>query len=210
MKRLLTIIILIGVIAYIVVQYSKDRRFNPPSDYDYPISEEIDTEYYDSLVIKEYYKTALEVGAYARSLWNNDKIDVRYMDRENFNSTQATEYYNLLRATARMLENKLKRSKNLKENQGYNNDQIRLIMEFGTTPEDLKFEENRILLGLQIGMDGSRAWELQKLLNQKGDSIVVDGIFNIITYNRLRAFQTQNGLYPSGVVDNKTLEALLK
>jgi hypothetical protein len=104
MKRLLTMVILAGIISYIVVQYLKDRRFNPPSAYDYPISETIDKEYYDTLILKEYYKVVLEVGAYARSMWNHDRIDVRFMDRENHESTQATEYYNLLRATAQMLE----------------------------------------------------------------------------------------------------------
>ncbi len=209
MKRLLTIVILLGVISYIAVQYLKDRRFNPPSEYDYDISEAIDKEYYDTLVIKQYYKTALEVGSYARSLWNNDGIDVRFMDKENFESTQATEYYELLKATAKMLENKLLKSATLKT-QGYSNDQIKMLIEDGKTPEDLELMSKAYLIGLQIGTNGSEAWELQKLLNAKGDSIPEDGIFNMITYNRLRVFQTENGLFPSGQVDKETLTALLK
>ncbi len=209
MKRLLTIVILLGVISYIAVQYLKDRRFNPPSEYDYAISEAIDTDYYDQLVVKEYYKTALEVGSYARSLWNNDGIDVRFMDKENFESTQATEYYELLEATAKMLENKLLKSATLKT-QGYSNDQIKMLIEDGKTPEDLELMSKAYLIGLQIGTNGSEAWELQKLLNAKGDSIPEDGIFNMITYNRLRAFQTENDLFPSGQLDEQTLKALLK
>ncbi|MBO3698809.1 peptidoglycan-binding protein [Roseivirga sp. E12] len=208
MKRLLTIVILLGVISYIAVQYLKDRRFNPPSAYDYPISEAIDKDYYDQLVVKEYYKTALEVGSYARSLWNNDGIDVRYMDKENFESTQATEYYELLRASAIILENKLLKSAERKK-KGYNNDEIKML-EKGITPEDIEFMHKEHLLGLAIGSNGNDAMELQRMLNSKGDSIPVDGIFNTITRYRLRVFQTENGLFPSGQVDKETLKVLLK
>lgn len=209
MKRLLTIAILIGVISYIVVQYLKDRRFNPPSAYDYSISETIDTDYYDISVVKEYYKTAYEVGSYARSLWNNDGIDVRNMDRENFKSTQATDYYELLETTAKMLEKRLERAADFKE-QGYSNDQIRMLVENGLTPEDIQYKEKSHLIGLEIGVNGQEAMELQQMLNNKGDSLLVDGIFNTITRYSLRTFQTENGLYPSGSVDEKTLKALLK
>ncbi|MFY0591548.1 peptidoglycan-binding domain-containing protein [Roseivirga sp.] len=209
MKRLLTFAILLGVISYIVVQYLKDRRFNPKGDYDYDISETIDTDFYDPMVVKAYYKGALEIGAYARSLWNNDGIDVRFMDREDFESTQATEYYNLLIATTEMLEDKLELSAKYAA-EGYNKDQIKVIMEKGLTPEDIKYEKNSYFLGLRIGMNGQTTMELQQLLNAKGEELLADGIFNIITRNSLRSFQTRNGLYPSGIVNEKTLKALLK
>lgn len=209
MKRLLTIVILLGVISYIAVQYLKDRRFNPPAAYDYTISDAIDKDYYDQLVVKEYYKTALEVGSYARSLWNNDGIDVRFMNKENFESTQATEYFELLQTTAKLLENKLLKSAELKS-QGYSNEHIKLLIEDGLTPEDIQLRKAEHLLGLRIGNNGQEAMELQQMLNAKGDSIPVDGIFNTITRYRLRVFQTENGLFPSGEVDKKTLKALLK
>ncbi|OEK06959.1 peptidoglycan-binding domain-containing protein [Roseivirga misakiensis] len=209
MKRLLTFAILIGVISYIVVQYLKDRRFNPQGDYDYVISETIDKDFYDPMVVKEYYKSALEIGAYARSLWNNDGIDVRFMDRENFESTQATEYYNLLIATTKLLEDKLETSAKYAA-EGYTKDEIKAIMEKGLTPKDIELKEKSYFLGLGIGINGQATMELQQLLNEKGQDLLVDGIFNIITRNGLREFQTKNGLYPSGTVDKKTLQALLK
>lgn len=209
MKRLLTFAIIIGIIAYITVQFLKDRRFNPPSSYDYPISESIDKGFYDSLVLKEYYKTAYEVGSYARSLWRNQKIDVRFIDDENFESTQATEYYNLLLATAKMLEIKLERSNELKA-QGYSNQEVEMLFEHQLTPEDIQFNRNKSMLGLTRGATGAAVWELQDLLNNYGDSIPQDGIFNLITANRLRLFQQSKGLYPSGSVDEKTLKALIQ
>lgn len=209
MKRLIVIVLLIGIGSYITVQYLKDRRFNPPAAYDYVISSEIDTDFYDPIVVQQYYKLALDVGSYARSLWNNDGIDVRFMDKENFESTQATDYYNTLITTVKLLENKLTQSKAYR-NQGYSKEQVKVIMEMGYTPEDIDFEQNSNLLGLKIGDTGANVWDLQKLINTKADSIPEDGIFNILTRQRLREFQSNNNLYPSGEVDEKTLKALLK
>ncbi len=209
MKRLLVIVILIGVVAYVAVQYLKDRRFNPPSAYDYELSQNIDTDFYDRAVLKEYYKTALEVGSYARSLWRNDQIDVRFINNEDFESTRATEVYNEMIATAKMLETKLELSAELKS-KGYNDYEVRMYFEQGLTREDINFERNYHLLDLKIGAKGAAVWELQKLLNTDSDSIPQDGIFNLITANRLKTFQQNNGLFPSGEVDEKTLKALIK
>lgn len=209
MKRLLSIVIIIGIIAYIAVQFLKDRRYNPPSDYDYEISEAIDKEYYDPLVIKEYYRIALEVGSYARSMWFNEKIDVRSIDKAKQKSPEATEYYLQLVASAKFLEDRLTLSKQYRD-QGYSKDQVQLLMEQGITPEELKFQEKSYLLTLAIGSNGAEVWELQRMLNQHGDSIPEDGLFNLITRNRLRDYQRQNDLFPSGRVDENTLRALLK
>ena len=209
MKRLIIIVLLLGLVSYITVQYLKDRRFNPPSSYEYVLSTEIDTDYFDPTVVQQYYKLALDVGSYARSLWNHDGIDVRFMDRENFESTQATDYYNTLISTVKQLEDRLIASKKYRE-VGYTKDETRIILETGLTPEDIDFEKNSNLLGLKIGDSGALVWELQRLINTKSDSIPEDGIFNVLTRQRLREFQTKNNLFPSGEVDTKTLKALLK
>lgn len=209
MKRLLAILIVIAILVYAYFNYVEDRRFNPPSDYDYPVSEQIDTEYYDSTVIRDYYETVLEIGNFARSSWTHDGIDVKSPDYEKHMDKLKADYYKSLRAAARMLENRLERSKRLKD-QGYNNAQVKMIIENGLTPEDLELRKNSYLLGLTVGSSGSAVWDLQKMLNALGDSIPEDGIFNLITTNRLKEFQSQNNLFPSGEVDEKTLKALLK
>lgn len=209
MKRLLILLIVLGICSYLAVQYFKDRRFNPPSAYDYPISEQIDTDFYDPVVLKTYYQTALEIGTYARALWHSEKIDVRFLDQENIASIEAVNYYNQLIVTAKQLENKLLRAKELKD-QGYTNQEVRLMMEQGMSKADVKMRQNSELLGLKVGDVGARVWELQKLLNLFGDSIPEDGIFNILTQKRLKEFQVQNDLFASGTVDMKTLKALLK
>lgn len=209
MKRLIFIVLIIGVGSYITVQYLKDRRFNPPSAYDYPISTEIDKDFYDPAVVQQYYKLAYDVGSYARSIWFNDGIDVRMMDRENYEATQAIDYWNTLKSTVDQLGAQLEYSKSLRD-QGYTKQQVRAIIELNISPEDIEFEKHNYLLGLSVGESGAQVWELQKLLNTQGDSIPVDGIFNVVTRQRLVEFQRQHELYPSGIVDEKTLKALLK
>ncbi len=209
MKRLLFIVILIGIVSYVAVQYFKDRRFNPPSAYDYALSENIDADFYDKTVVKEYYKSALEIGMYARSLWRNDQIDVRSIDNEDFESTRATQVYIEMIASTKMLEDQLELSAMLKE-QGYTNGEVKMYFEQNLTPEDLQIKRLSNLIGLKIGARGAAVWQLQKLLNTDSDSIPQDGIFNLITTNRLKNFQENSGLFPSGEVDKETLKALIQ
>lgn len=209
MKRLLILLIVLGICSYLAVQYFKDRRFNPPSDYDYPISEQIDKDFYDPTVLKTYYQTALEIGTYARALWHSEGIDVRFLDQENIASIEAVNYYNQLIVTAKQIENQLVRAKSLKD-EGFENREIRMIMEQGLTPEEISLRQHAHLLNLKMGDTGAHVWELQKLLNQYGDSIPEDGIFNRMTQRRLMEFQVKSELFASGTVDQKTLKALLK
>lgn len=209
MKRLLILLIVLGICSYLAVQYFKDRRFNPPSDYDYTISEQIDKDFYDPTVLKTYYQTALEIGTYARALWHSEGIDVRFLDQENIASIEAVNYYNQLIVTAKQIENQLVRAKSLKD-KGFENREIRMIMEQGLTPEEISLRQQAHLLNLKMGDTGAHVWELQKLLNQQGDSIPEDGIFNRMTQRRLMEFQVKSELFASGTVDQKTLKALLK
>jgi len=209
MKRLIAIVIFLGIAAYVFVQIKKDRRFNKLSAYDHPISEQIDTEFYDQAVLKDYYKTVLEIGSFARSVWRTKMIDVRQAKLGDREESLEVDYYNELLATALMLQNKLETSKRYKD-QGYSDTDVKMIMEHGLTQEDLRFKEKYYLVGLKIGSNGSSVWELQKILNTKGDSIPEDGIFNLITINRLKEYQSANNLFPSGEVDENTLRALLK
>ncbi len=209
MKRLLAILIVIAILVYAYFNYIEDRRFNPPSDYDYPVSEQIDKNYFDSTLVRDYYETVLEIGNFARSSWAYDGVDVKLPDYGKTEDKLKAAYYKSLWASAKLLEGKLEKSKKLKD-QGYDDDEVRTIIEKELTPNDLKLRANAYLLGLVRGSSGAAVWELQKMLNTLGDSIPEDGIFNLITTNRLKEFQTQNNLYPSGEVDEKTLKALLK
>lgn len=209
MKRLLAIAIIFGVIAYITVQVLKDRRFNAPSDYDFPVSEKIDKDFYSPAVLKEYYGTVLEIGTFARSMWRTYSFDVRSPDAEDSDELLKANYYKSLNVLALRLQDKLERSQVLKE-EGHSLEEIKLLMEKGLTKDDLKLKEKSYMIGLVRGSNGAAVWELQKTLNAQGDSIPEDGIFNLITTSRLKEFQIKSNLFPSGEVDKNTLKALLK
>ena len=135
----------------------------------------------------------MEVGSYARSHWRNQKIDVRFIEDENFESSQATEYYELLNATALMLQAKLEKSSSLKS-QGYTNDEVKVLFEQGLSPQEIDYNRHQYWLGLGRWETGSAVWDLQRLLNVSADSIPQDGIFSLITTNRLKTFQESKGL----------------
>ena len=61
---------------------------------------------------------------------------------------------------------------------------------------------------LRKGDQGVLVSELQRLLNQRGYGLAVDGKFGAKTYNALRMFQSGAGLDPDGVCGPKTWEAL--
>ena len=209
MKRLIFIAIVLGIAAYVTVQVIEDRRFNKLSAYDYPVNENIDREYHDKAVLAEYYKTVMEIGTFARSVWRTKGHDVRQTDLDNHDESLDKEYYKMLRAKAMQLEDELIKSKNLKD-QGYSTKQVKLMLEQGMTEDQMRLKDKYYLVGLRLGSNGEYVWELQKMLNALGDSIPEDGIFNLITINRLKEFQSANDLFPSGEVTENTLKALLK
>lgn len=58
------------------------------------------------------------------------------------------------------------------------------------------------------GDTGASVSELQRLLNERGYGLTVDGNFGTKTYNSLRMFQSSAGLSPDGVCGPKTWAAL--
>ena len=135
--------------------------------------------------------------------------DVRQPKKGDLEENLDKDYYNSLILKAQDLERVLTDSREWKD-QGYDDKDIKLLEQTGMTTIDLQLREKYYLVGLRLGSNGEAVWELQKMLNTLGDSIPEDGIFNQITINRLREFQTSNGLFPSGEVTENTLKALLK
>ncbi|MEQ9440382.1 MAG: peptidoglycan-binding domain-containing protein [Cyclobacteriaceae bacterium] len=208
MKRLalLVIIITLPVIAY--YQYRKFRRFHPPSAYDYVVRDSIDVHYHDPEALQHYYKNVYEIGAFARQVWHNRDIDVRYPDQDDIEAIQAADYYQQLLQTTAYLEGILVRSRELKE-AGYTNQDIKVMETEGLSPQMFRLLHQQQLLGLSRGDKGAGVWELQALLRKQGHDIPHDGIFNKITEDALKEFQESTESYPTGQVDENSLRNLL-
>lgn len=61
---------------------------------------------------------------------------------------------------------------------------------------------------LRIGMKGYRTLTLQRMLNQQGANLDVDGEYGSMTMESVKTYQVTNGLLATGVADQVTLEML--
>ena len=62
---------------------------------------------------------------------------------------------------------------------------------------------------VQYGSQGSDVKELQRILNQNGYNLTVDGIFGANTQKAVREYQQKNGLSVDGIVGTNTWASLL-
>ncbi len=208
MKRLALLIVIITLPIILFFQYKKYRRFHPPSAYDYPISDSIDVHYHDPEVLLHYYENAYKIGSFAREIWSNKGIDIRYPEAGDPETQSAVLYYRQLQQTTAHLEGKLIYSQRLK-NRGFDNQEIKIIEEKGISPENFELLHKKNLMGLKIGNKGNTVWELQKLLTDHGYNIPIDGVFSIETDQALKSFQRKSNIFPSGITDETTIRALI-
>jgi len=209
MKRIIVLFFIVATIFLLYFQYVKYRKFSYPNEYDYVINtKEIDVNYHKPELVQEYFEKAVRLGNFAREQWSNYEIDVR--SPENTPQAQnAAKLYEQMLARVKFLEAKLIASQKLK-NQGYDNQAIALIEEKQIAPENLKVF---LLVGNQTfkkGDENKAIWEIQKLINQKGIKIQVDGIFNEETEQAVKKLQQQANMYPSGLIDEDFVRLLLK
>ncbi len=209
MKRLAWLIIIVTLPIIAFFQYKKYTKFNPPSIYQYPVNDSIDVNYYDPLAVQKYYENIYNIESLARELWYNKGIDVKFPDMDIDGSRAEIKYYNQLWATTKVLQEKLVYSSRLKQD-GFNNSDIRAIVESGITPTFLHYTEKQSLLDLKVGDEGQGVWELQQILLKKSYEIPFDGVFGIETEGSLIDFQKQHNLIPSGIVTKKTLKKLIE
>ena len=209
MKQLLLIIFVLGIALFAFFQYKDYKKFNPPSDYTYKLSEQIDVHYHDPITVQTYFENAYKIESLARELWYNEGIDVLSPDNEVPDTRNAVAYYNQMKATTKKLEALLTNSAELKK-QGFNNDQILAVESEGMSPNFIRLKDHVGILGTEYGNEGNEVWQLQGILRKKGYEMPHDGVFQEETEQGLKDFQTKNGLFPSGKVDYNTLKALTK
>ena len=178
MKKILFLILIITLPLITYFQYSNWKRFNPPSAYLYVPNDSIDINYFDEAVVKLYYESAFEIGAFARRMWYNQGIDV-LNSSDSQEALEASKYYSDQLALLKRLEMKLLESRTLKA-KGYNNSEIRFIFENGLTAT--AYERNKLrseMTQIQFGDINKQVWKLQNRLVEKGYSTPIDGNFRI-------------------------------
>lgn len=209
MKRLVWLIIIIVLPVIAFFQYKEYTKFNPPSIYEYPVNDSIDIYYYDPLIVQKYYENVYRIESLARELWYNKGLDIKFPDLEIEGSEAELKFYRQLWATTKVLQDKLIYSARLKA-RGFNNGDIKHIVEEGIHPVFHRYADKQHLLGLKIGDEGQGVWEIQDFLLKESYEIPFDGVFGIETQQSLMDFQKKHNLIPSGIVNKKTLKVLIE
>jgi len=205
MKRLVYLVLLIGIPLIAWFQYVKYKKFHPPTDYTYPIHDSIDVHYHDPAVVQLYFEKAVACKTFARYCWRKHRIDVLTPDIDNPNSKELVDQYHALVATAQHLERKLLASTYMKA-QGYSNQQIAQWEQSGLSQQSWQIRE---ILGpsgvILYGEDGPGIWKIQRRLNDLGYDIRIDGIFDQETLDALNQYQISKEMKPTLGIDQRIL-----
>lgn len=210
MKRIVVFLILVFLGLLTFFQYQKYRKFSYPNAYDYVINtQEIDVNYHEPALIKEYFETATYLGNFAREQWTNYGIDVLSSDIEIPQAKNAAQTYQTMLARVKFLEAKLIHSKKLKQ-QGFDNEAIAYIEKNGISEKN--YSLHKLIAGKTFRKgDKDRAiWEIQKLISQKWQAIQIDGVFSDETEQAIKKIQQEKQSYPSGIIDEDFLKLLLQ
>ncbi|NND62351.1 MAG: peptidoglycan-binding protein [Flavobacteriaceae bacterium] len=195
------LVVILGVIVY--GQYKKYKRFSL-SEYEYTIPEDLKVELANKGLLLDYHRAIEAVNGHIITQWSAHKIDVRNPKKDNERTKAAVNTYRELLANVGYFESQIKNPMKKKEPKEMNSEMERNLM------VQKMFYANPEGNSLRLGQSGALIFEVQRLLNEKGDSIKQDGLFNRETFTALQSFEDQNGLLPDGKLDALTLSYLLK
>lgn len=202
MKKLLVLLLII-IIAFLGYDFYKDwKRFNPPN-YFYKSEVNIDKNHPDKKLLLDYYQAVERLNGYVITQWTTNEIDVFGPKDDDEAVIEAVKTYNNKLGIVKYYESQLLAPKKEKKEQEPKKDVKKDVLY-------KMFNNNPRLYNTKRGSRGAFVFEVQKLLNSKGDSIAEDGLFNLETQNSLKAFEEKNGLFPDGLLDELTLHYLLQ
>lgn len=200
MKKIIIFLLLVLLAIYGFNTYKKMERFSFDNYAYQPI--EI-PEGSEELLTKQYFSAIEEVNGYVITQWSFHKIDVRNPKEASAVEKNAVISYRKKLAHVKYIESRLKEAQiatnALKKNQQ--------IQENKNAIKEIFKQSKR---ELRLGDKGVLVFELQRILNKKGATIKQDGLFKEETFQALKDFESNEGLYADGKLDFLTLEYLLR
>lgn len=207
MKKIAVALVIIVLAVIVCVQYSRLQSLSPPEVYEYTFREDIDLDYHNPVIVREYFDSGYAVGSFAREMWHNRGLNVRMPDSDNTSDQVAVTRYNRLRAYCDSLGARLSRSLSLK-GKGFNNSDIAAMEGASISPEEYRIHQIFGKGNLVRGDKTNGVWELQARLIAIGYVIPHDGYYWSETEVAVKDFQNKNGLSPNGVANTETLRVL--
>jgi phosphoribosylformylglycinamidine (FGAM) synthase-like enzyme len=149
-----------------------------------------------------------------RKLWLRHGVDIHKESKYTGEAQSLMNQYNSVLKYTRILESRLKDSKDMKDG-GLTNDVIKMVFEKGITVGAVENEKDKMaaydfLKGKNISATSkpNEIWELQKLLNANDYNLSISGVYDASTDSALLDFQRLNNIYPSHICDDLTLKKL--
>lgn len=213
-KFLFVAVLLLFIGSWSYHRYSLHKKYENISRFDYLPKDSIDYNYYDKVTLSTYLDNCNQLTDLAKTLWLKNGIDIHTATTAYGEGQSRINRYKALLNYTKILEAKLRESKDLKD-QDLDNDVIQMIIEKGTTVGAVENDKDKIagyefLKGKNVSPHSAKSeiWEMQKLLNDNDYNLNINGVFDAATDSALLDFQHDNNIYPSHICDDITLKKL--
>ena len=216
MKKIIIFLLVIIVLLIGYGKYSQYKRYSSP-EINYKTDKNVDVSYHNQEILMNYYEAVEALDSYVMLQWSANEIDVRTPEDDDIETKVAVENYAKKLAKVHFYEAILENSTNLKE-KGLDNKEIKFLetegVDLKTYKRKLKYDKIKNLFNSNVklynGEKNAIIYEVQKELNRKGDTITVDGVYRIETFNAIKAFEEKNNLLADGYLDDLTLELMFE
>ena len=216
MKKIIIFLLVIIVLLIGYGKYSQYKRYSSP-EINYKTDKNVDVSYHNQQLLMNYYEAIEALDSYVMLQWSANDIDVRTPEDDDIETKVAVENYAKKLAKVHYYEAILENSTNLKE-KGLDNKEIKFLetegVDLKTYKRKLKYDKIKNLFNSNVklynGEKNAIIYEVQKELNRKGDTITVDGVYRIETFNAIKAFEEKNNLLADGYLDDLTLEIMFE
>lgn len=216
MKKIIIFLLVIIVLLIGYGKYSQYKRYSSP-EINYKTDKNVDVSYHNQQLLMNYYEAIEALDSYVMLQWSANEIDVRTPEDDDIETKVAVENYTKKLAKVHYYEAILENSTNLKE-KGLDNKEIKFLetegVDLKTYKRKLKYDKIKNLFNSNVklynGEKNAIIYEVQKELNRKGDTITVDGVYRIETFNAIKAFEEKNNLLADGYLDDLTLEIMFE